>query len=60
MMSSKGNCEHCGIESRVLNYIVTPNKGSDPIHSRLCAQCTAKHVDLFLLQENDEPIKVNV
>ena len=59
MMSSKGKCEQCSIESISLNYLVTPQKEGKPIHSRLCPQCTAKHVDLFLAQDNKEPIKVN-
>ena len=60
MNSSEGKCERCTIISINLNYLVTPQKGSNPIHSRLCPQCTATHVDEFLQQENGEAIKVNV
>lgn len=59
MTASKGKCERCTIECPELNYIITPQKEGNPVHSRLCPQCTAKHVDDFLLQDNKEGIKVN-
>ncbi len=58
MMSHNGKCERCTIENMNLNYLVTPQKEGNPIHSRLCPQCTAKHVDDFLSQDNKESIKV--
>ena len=59
MMSSEGKCERCTIDSISLNYLVTPQKEGNPIHSRLCPPCTAKHVDDFLSRDNKESIKVN-
>lgn len=52
MSSSEGKCERCTIDSICLNYLITPQKEGNPIHSRLCSQCTAKHVDDFLTQDS--------
>ena len=59
METIQGECDRCCVFYTNLNYVVTPQKDGDPIHSKFCARCTAKHVDEFLLNEPKDSIKVN-